>query len=69
MLENENAFALMEEWSSQEELDRYLASDAGKTLVAVIEMSPEAPVIRFDRITRRGGMEVFEQARRAQGLL
>ncbi len=62
-IENSNAFTLIEEWSSQRELDRYLASDACKTLIAVMEMSAEPPIIRFDEIARSAGIEVIESAR------
>jgi quinol monooxygenase YgiN len=67
--EDPNAFTLVEEWASQAQLDRYLASDACKVLVGGIEMSAEPPTIRFDTVTQRAGIEVIEAARRAQGLL
>jgi quinol monooxygenase YgiN len=62
-------FLLVEEWASQPALDRHLASDACKTLVAAMEMALQCPIIRFDEVARSAGIEVIEAARRAQGLL
>ncbi len=64
-----NAFMLVEEWASQAALDRHLTSSAYKTLVAAMELSERPPVIRFDSVAERAGIEVIEAARRSQGLL
>ena len=56
------ALTLVEEWSSQQALDRHLLSDARKSLIAAIEMSAAAPAIHFDAIVRREGLEAIEQA-------
>ncbi|WP_200329342.1 putative quinol monooxygenase [Thiocystis violacea] len=67
--EEPDAIMLVEEWTSQSELNRYLASDACKTLIAAMELSLQPPLIRFDEIASRAGIEVIEAARRAYGLL
>jgi quinol monooxygenase YgiN len=64
-----NAFTLVEEWTTQAALDRHLASNACKTLVAAMELSAQPPLIRVDSVSQRAGIEVIEAARRAQGLL
>jgi quinol monooxygenase YgiN len=66
--ENRNAFTLVEEWASQAALDRHLASDAHKTIVAAMELSARPPAIHFDTVGHRAGLEVIEAARRSQGL-
>jgi quinol monooxygenase YgiN len=68
-VEDTKVFTLLEEWASQDALDRHLSSSAYKTLVAAIELSMQPPVIRFDRVAERAGIEVITAARRAQGLL
>lgn len=68
-VEHADAFTLIEEWTSQSELDRYLGSDACKTLIAAMELSRQPPLIRFDEIAHRAGIEVIESARRARGLI
>lgn len=62
--EEPNTFLLVEEWASSAMLDRHLRSDACKTLLAAIELSTRPPVIRFDHVDRRDGLEVMEMARR-----
>jgi quinol monooxygenase YgiN len=61
-IEKPDAYTLVEEWASQEALDRHLTSSAYKTLVAAIELSAEPPAIRFDNVAQRAGIEVFEAA-------
>jgi quinol monooxygenase YgiN len=56
------ALTLVEEWSTPAALDRHLLSDARKLLIATMEMSSLAPVVRFDTIERREGIEVIERA-------
>jgi len=58
-----NAVTLVQEWASRSQLDRYLASDAGRLLLEAMEASRVAPEVRFDTIQQSGGMEVFAQAR------
>jgi quinol monooxygenase YgiN len=65
--EDPNAFALIEAWESRPELDRYLASDVYKTIIAVMESSTAPPEVRFDSVQCSAGMEVFAQARLARG--
>ncbi|MBK1720376.1 putative quinol monooxygenase [Thiocystis violacea] len=68
-IEEPDSFMLVGEWTSQPELDLYLGSDACKTLIAAMELSRRPPLIRFDEIASRAGIEVIEAARRARGLL
>ena len=65
--EDANAFALVEAWESQSELDRYLVSDVHRTIVAAMELSIVRPQVRFDTVERSAGMEVFAEARLARG--
>jgi quinol monooxygenase YgiN len=63
--EDRNAFTLVEEWASQEVLDRHLASDAYKTLVSAIELSTKPPKVHFDTVAQRAGLEVMAVARQS----
>jgi quinol monooxygenase YgiN len=67
--ENVNAFTLVERWATQAALDRHLATDAYKTIVAAIELSAQPPTIHFDTVGQRSGLEVIEAARRSVGPL
>src|ERR671912_1170612 len=57
------ALTMINEWTSQPDLDRFLASDAGKVVVAVLERSRLAPEVHFDTVSSRGGLEVIAMAR------
>ena len=65
-VEDPNAFTLVEEWASEAALDRHLTSSAYKTLVAAMELSARPPVIRFDTVAQRAGIEVIAAARGAR---
>ncbi len=54
---------LWEEWDTQEALNCHLCSEQYRRVLAAIELSQEAPEIRFDIVATRGGFEVVEAAR------
>ena len=62
-IENRETITLVEEWESQAELDLRLRSDDYRSVLATIEMAQEEPVIHFDTVTRRGGLEIVASAR------
>jgi len=59
----ENALLLMQEWATEEDLDRYFQSDLYDTILAVIETAMEPPDIRFDTVASTAGVELVEAAR------
>jgi quinol monooxygenase YgiN len=60
------AITLVQEWASRTQLDRYLASGAGRLLLEAMESASIEPEVRFDTIGRTDGMEVISQARQQQ---
>ena len=62
-IENRDTITLVEEWESQAELDQRLRSEDYRSVLAVIELAQEQPVIHFDTVTRRGGLEIVASAR------
>ncbi len=65
-LDEPRAIVLTEEWDSQDDLDRHLRSEEYRRVLAAIELSQEAPEIRFDTVENRSGFEVVEAARLPQ---
>ena len=61
--EDSRTLVLWEEWDSQDDLDRHLRSEDYRRILAAIELSEEAPEIRFDTVEIRSGFEVMEAAR------
>ena len=64
-IENREIVTLVEEWESQAELDLRLRSEEYRAVLETIELAQEQPIIRFDTITRRGGLEIVASAREA----
>ncbi len=62
-IEDSRALVLLEEWDTQEHLDRHLRSEDYRRVLAAIELSEEAPQIYFDTVATRAGIEVVEAAR------
>jgi len=64
-LENRETVTLMEEWESQAELDLRLQSEEYRAVLETIELAQEQPLIHFDTVTRRAGLEIVASARGA----
>ena len=62
-VEDRGAITLVEEWESQAELDLRLRSEDYRSVLAAIELAREPPVIHFDTVTRRAGLEIVASAR------
>jgi quinol monooxygenase YgiN len=62
-VENPGAITLVEEWESQGELDLRLRSEDYWSVLAAIELAQERPIIHFDTVTRRAGLEIVASAR------
>jgi quinol monooxygenase YgiN len=60
---DDNRLLLLQEWTTQAALDRYLRSDVYRTILAIMETASEPPEIRFDTLAQRAGVEVVEAAR------
>lgn len=50
---------LVEEWDSREQFERNLGPAKLNTIVAVIELSSEAPVVRVDSVEREEGVSAL----------
>jgi len=64
-LENGDVITLVEEWESQAALGLRLDSEEYRSVLAVIELSQAQPVIHFDTVIRRAGLEIVVAARGA----
>lgn len=62
-VEDPRAITLVEEWDSQAELDLRLRSEEYRSVLATIELAQEQPVIHFDTVIRRAGLEIVASAR------
>ena len=65
-VQDENVLNYVEEWCSQEDLERHLRSDQYRKLLAVIDAAAEPPEIRFDTVSQTRGIETIEAARHTE---
>lgn len=54
--EDPQRLVLWEEWDTQDQLDRHLRSEDYRLVIAAIDLSQEAPQMRFDTVATRGGL-------------
>ena len=62
-VEDQGTVTLVEEWESQADLDIRLRSEEYRAVLGAIELSREQPVIHFDTVLRRAGLEIVVSAR------
>lgn len=62
-LHDENAYIWVEEWRTQEDLERHLNSPQYRKILAAFDMSAGQPDIRFDTVTQTKGLQLIEEAR------
>jgi quinol monooxygenase YgiN len=56
-LDKRKTLLLVEEWESRQQFERNLDADKINTIVAAIELSSEAPVVRVDTVEREEGVD------------
>ena len=59
-VENKNAFVLLEEWATQEDLERHIAKDSQRQLLALMDLLSEQPELRFNTVSHTAGMDFIE---------
>jgi len=62
-IEDHEAITLVEEWESQADLDLRLQSEDYRSVLGAIELAREPPMMHFDTVLRRAGLEIVEAAR------
>jgi quinol monooxygenase YgiN len=58
-LDRRKTLLLVEEWASREQFDRNLDMAKLSAIVAAIELSSEAPVVRVDAVEREEGVDAL----------
>lgn len=62
-VENRNAFVLLEEWETPEDLERHILTDNHRRLLALVDLLSEQPELRFNTVSHTAGMELIEKVR------
>src|ERR1700709_1968426 len=66
-LDKRKALLLVEDWESREQFERNLDTAKLNAIVAIIELSSEAPVVRLDSVQRQEGIDTLAPHRRTSG--
>lgn len=59
--EEENFLVLMEEWDSEENLNHHISSKEYRKVLALMDMSTEAPEIKFSTVSHTSGLEAVHK--------
>jgi quinol monooxygenase YgiN len=66
-LDKRKTLLLVEDWESREQFDRNLDAAKLNAIVAAIELSSEAPVVRVDTVEREEGVDALSLHRSVAG--
>ena len=62
-VEDENAFVILEQWQTQQDLERFIQSRNYQQLLTAMELLTEAPEIKINAISYTAGLEAIKRAR------
>ena len=63
-VENRNAFVLLEEWATQNDLESHIRTDNQRRLLTLMDLLSEQPEFRFNTVSHTAGMDLIEEALR-----
>ena len=66
-VEDRNAFVLLEEWATQEDLERHISKDNQRRLLALMDLLSEQPELRFNTVSHTAGMDLIENVLKTDG--
>jgi len=58
--EDRNAFVLMEEWKTQEDLESHLRTDNQRRLLELLDILGEQTYLQFNTVSHTAGIELIE---------
>ena len=59
-IENRDAFLLLEEWETQDDLERHISKDHQRQLLTLMDLLSEQPELRFNTVSSTAGMDLIE---------
>ena len=66
-VEDRNAFVLVEEWETQQDIERHIRTDNQRRLLALMDLLSEQPELRFNTVSHTAGMELIENVLKTDG--
>ena len=59
-VEDKNTFILVEEWKTQNDLERHIRTDSQRRILALMDLLSEQPELQFNTVSQTAGMELIE---------
>ena len=59
-VEDRNIFILVEEWKTQDDLERHIRTDNQRRILALMDLLSEQPDLQFNTVSHTLGMEFIE---------
>ena len=59
-VEDRNTFILVEEWATQEDIERHISKDNQRRLLALMDLLSEQPELQFNTVSHTAGMDLIE---------
>jgi quinol monooxygenase YgiN len=66
-VENRNALILLEEWATQEDLERHISKDNQRQLLGLMDLLSEQPELRFNTVSYTAGMDLIKDVLKKAG--
>jgi quinol monooxygenase YgiN len=66
-IENRDAFLLLEEWETQDDLERHISKDHQRQLLTLMDLLSEQPELRFNTVSHTAGMDLIEEVLKTDG--
>jgi len=66
-VEDRNTFFLLEEWETQQDLERHILTENQQRLLTVMDFLSEQPELRFNTVSHTVGMDLIENVLKTDG--
>jgi len=66
-VEDSNAFVLLEEWETQQDLESHIRTENQQRLFALLDLLSEQPELRYNTVSHTAGMDLIENVLKTDG--
>lgn len=66
-VEDRNTFILVEEWKTQDDLERHIRTDSQRRILALMDLLSKQPDLQFNTVSHTSGMELIEDVLKIHG--
>ena len=66
-VEDSNAFVLLEEWETQQDLESHIRTENQQRLFALLDLLSEQPEVRYNTVSHTAGMDLIENVLKTDG--